>query len=314
MQTEQRAEGLRQDSRNGRRWGVILAGGDGKRLLPLTRKITGDDRPKQFCSVMGQETLLSQTRSRVSRMVHPDQTLFALTKAHERFYADEVATVAPARLLLQPENKGTAPAIACSLVRVLDADPEALVAFFPSDHHFANEEALDNHIESAYTLAECHSELVVLLGIAPEGPETGYGWIEPGPALPSPLPVSARRVSRFWEKPTEEMASTLVERGCLWNSFVMVGHVLAFIDLIRRTLPKLFASIESLRPSVGTAAAEAKLSDLYSGIRTTDFAREALSARPDDLAVLRGSGLGWSDLGEPRRVLSARRRHPVQTA
>ena len=97
-------------------------------------------------------------------MVHPDQTLFALTKAHERFYADEVATVAPARLLLQPENKGTAPAIACSLVRVLDAEPEALVAFFPSDHYFANEEALNNHIESAYTLAECHSELVVLLG------------------------------------------------------------------------------------------------------------------------------------------------------
>ena len=69
------------------RWGVILAGGDGKRLLPLTRRITGDERPKQFCAVVGRETLLDQTRNRVRRIVRPEHTAVVLTKAHERFYS-----------------------------------------------------------------------------------------------------------------------------------------------------------------------------------------------------------------------------------
>lgn len=222
MQTEQRAEKLSRDSQNGHRWGVILPGGDGKRLLPLTHKITGDDRPKQFCNVMDREKL-------------------------------------------------------------------------------------------GYALTEFHSELVILLGNAPEGLEAGYGWIEPGPALSNPLPVCARRVSRFRVKPSQAMVSTLLERGCLWNSFVMVGHVGAFIELVRRTLPKLLASIESLRPSLNTVAAEDELADLHSEISTADFAHEALSVRPDDLTVLCGFGLGWNDLGEPRRVLSARSQHPTQT-
>ncbi len=67
------------------RWGVILAGGDGKRLLPLTRRITGDDRPKQFCALTGGETLLDQTRRRVSRMVPEQQTLLVMTRTHEHF-------------------------------------------------------------------------------------------------------------------------------------------------------------------------------------------------------------------------------------
>src|SRR6266436_6080746 len=84
------------------RWGVILAGGDGKRLLPLTRRITGDDRPKQFCALTGGETLLDQTRRRVSAMIADRQTLFLLTQTHERFYANQLAGVAEERLLIQP--------------------------------------------------------------------------------------------------------------------------------------------------------------------------------------------------------------------
>src|ERR1035437_2832282 len=73
---------------SGHRWGVILAGGDGKRLLPLTRMIAGDDRPKQFCKVVGRETLLGQTQSRTWKLIAPEHTCAVVTKSHERFYAD----------------------------------------------------------------------------------------------------------------------------------------------------------------------------------------------------------------------------------
>jgi mannose-1-phosphate guanylyltransferase len=99
-------------------WGVILAGGDGKRLLPLTRRITGDERPKQFCCVIGRETLLHQTRIRVAGIVPPYQILVVLTKGHEPFYADQVDDLLAECLLIQPDNRGTAPAILYSLTRV----------------------------------------------------------------------------------------------------------------------------------------------------------------------------------------------------
>ena len=153
------------------RWGLILAGGDGKRLLPLTRRLTGDDRPKQFCAVVGNETLLQQTQRRVSRLVPRWRTLLMLTRAHEPFYADQVAGMPSSSVLIQPSNRGTAPAILYSLMRLREMDPKGIVAFFPSDHYFSDDEAFISHIDSAYTMASLRPEVVVLLGVTPETPE-----------------------------------------------------------------------------------------------------------------------------------------------
>src|SRR5574337_286960 len=91
------------------RWGVILAGGDGKRLLPLTRRIAGDNRPKQFCAIMDGETLLAQTRCRVKQMVQPRHTLLVVTETHECFYSEQLNDVPSDSLLVQPCNRGTTP-------------------------------------------------------------------------------------------------------------------------------------------------------------------------------------------------------------
>lgn len=294
------------------RWGAILAGGDGTRLLPLTRKIIGDDRPKQFCAIMGKETLLQQTQQRISRLVPQRRTLLVLTRTHERFYADQVSEMPASRLIVQPCNQGTAPAILYSLMRLRETDPQGIVAFFPSDHYFSDDEAFIGHIDSAYEAVVARPEVVILLGITAETPEVEYGWIEPGIPLGSPLPDSICRVSCFWEKPNATVASVLMERGCLWNSFIMVGRVYAFLQLIRRALPSLVEAFESIRPSFSKASERAALCDLYTSIRATNFSQDVLSLYPRNLAVLRGTGLGWSDLGEPSRVLSVLERKGVQ--
>ena len=296
----------------GHRWGVILAGGDGKRLLSLTRNISGDERPKQFCPVMSDQTLLQQTQRRISRLIDPQRTLVVLTRKHERFYGEQVAGIPLSRLLIQPSNQGTAPAILCSLLRLEEMDPDAIVAVFPSDHYYSDDEAFVNYIDAAYAAAASRPRVVILLGIPAETPEVEYGWIEPDVARDRSALDSVLPVKRFWEKPHQALASELMERGCLWNSFVMVGHIAAFLNLIRRSLPDLVTSFEPIRSSSMTGSGETTLDEIYARVRTTCFSHDVMAVRPQDLAVLRATGLGWSDLGEPGRVLSVRGRKGLQ--
>ena len=161
------------------RWASILAGGDGTQLLPLTRRIAGDDRPKQFCAVLGNETILQETQRRVSRLVRLWQTLLVLTRTHDPFYTGEVAGIPASRLLIQPSNQGTAPAILYSLMRLREMDPKAVVASFPSDHHFSDDEAFIGHIDSAYAAVASRPEMVILLGIRRRHRKSSMGGSSP---------------------------------------------------------------------------------------------------------------------------------------
>src|ERR1700686_4792702 len=96
-----------------RPWAVILAGGDGTRLQPLTRLISHDDRPKQFCPIFWGRTLLAQTRARLAHAIAPERTVYAVVKAHEHFYKSELDDVKPSGIGVQPTNRGTTAAIIC---------------------------------------------------------------------------------------------------------------------------------------------------------------------------------------------------------
>ena len=301
------------EPRQSERWAVILAGGDGTRLQSMTRTITGDDRPKQFVPVVGGSTLLDQTRSRVALSVSPARTLFVVTEKHRRFYQSLTQTVSQNLLLQQPANKGTAPAILYALLRVAVKSPKAIVALFPSDHYFADDEEFMSHIDLAFDALQLQPEKVTLLGITPSSPETEYGWIEPQQSIFGSLPRSITRVSRFWEKPDANVARSLMDQGCLWNSFVMVGRVDALLKMTRTALPELVSQFTSIMPTFETRAERKALHDLYSEVQDSNFSHEVLAARPEDLTVMRVGDVGWSDLGEPARVLATLAQMGVRT-
>ena len=284
------------------RWAVILAGGDGTRLQSMTRAITGDNRPKQFVSVIGGATLLDQTRRRVALSVIPSRTLIVVTQKHRPFYKSLAQQISPNLLLQQPTNKGTAPAILYSLLRVAQRSPKAIVALFPSDHYFADDEEFMSHIDTAFDAVQTQPETVTLLGITPTTAEKEYGWIEPQRSVLGSAVRSITRVERFWEKPGATLASSLMERGCLWNSFVMVGCVDALLRMTRAALPELWTAFET-----------ADVAEVYSRIKESNFSSEVLARRPQDLAVMRVGDVGWSDVGEPSRVLATLARLGVQS-
>jgi mannose-1-phosphate guanylyltransferase len=273
------------------------------RLKPLTRKIAGDERPKQFCSVLGKRTLLEETRSRVALEIVRERTLYVVNHAHEPYYGPILCSEPAANLAVQPSNRGTAPAILYSLMRIAAIDPEALVAFFPSDHYISDDEKFMSHIRTALNTASQQSDLVILLGLDPETPEVEYGWIEPS----EPIRRQSRiyGVRRFWEKPNQFLAQVLQLRGCLWNSFVMVGSVQALLGVIESAIPQLYDSFDRLPPFLGTQEEPRLIEKLYERIVEVNFSHQVLALRPERLAVLKVIGVRWNDLGEPKRVMAS---------
>jgi len=285
------------DPRHEHRWAVVLAGGDGKRLLGLSRIIAGDSRPKQFCRFFGNKSLLAHTRERIAPLFCADHTLFVLSRRHENYYREELEDVENRCLLAQPANRGTAAAITLTLQTVLRSDEEAVVAFFPSDHHYSNLTAFRATVDSALSLAPEYPHGVLLIGAEASHPEVEYGWIEPGRALVDSLTNPLHRVSRFWEKPRLEQAMALQARGCLWNTFVMIGLASAFFELIQTTQPQLLRRFEPIR-------CNRDLDVVYEAVEPVDFSQAVLSNLPQRLMVLGDRMSGWSDLGSPRRVLN----------
>lgn len=295
------------------RWAVILAGGDGTRLQSMTRAITGDSRPKQFVPIIGGSTLLNQTRRRVALSIEPSRTSIVVTQKHRRFYEPLTHEISPNLLVEQPVNKGTAPAILYALLRVAAKSPKAVVALFPSDHFFADDEEFMSHIDVAIDAVEIQPETVMLLGITATAPETEYGWIEPHASILANVQRSITRVSKFWEKPGLSLASSLMARGCLWNSFVMVGRIDALLKMTRAALPEMYAAFDAITPALETANEQQALAELYSQVEDSNFSHQVLAMRPEDLMVMRVGDVGWSDLGEPNRVLSTLARIGVQS-
>lgn len=228
-------------------------------------------------------------------MAAEDRTLFVVTRAHERYYSDALIDVPHSQVIVQPVNRGTGTAIACALLRIIRCDPDAVVAFFPSDHYYSDEGLFQSAVHSAVDIAAEHPESIVLLGAEATHPETGYGWIEPGPNPAWHPNGDVHLVNRFWEKPARETAQILQSRGCLWNTFAMAGRGSAFFGLLESAMPGLLRALE-----------DGNMEGPYlEGVPPVDFSQQVLASSTAQVLVVRmAAGAGWSDLGEPRSALA----------
>jgi mannose-1-phosphate guanylyltransferase len=275
-------------------WALVLAGGNGRRLQSVTRIIAGAPIPKQYCRIIGERSLLETTLHRIAPLVPPARTLVIVNQAHLRLARPQLASLPPANLLAQPRNLDTGPGILVSVLELARRDANAMVAIFPSDHHIRREAAFRRHVAEMVRLVERRPDRIALLGVRPDGPETGYGYIAPGPHVEGAGAVF--RVVAFHEKPTRARALQIVRRGGLWNSFVMVGRVGRLVDLLREIRPDDVARLAPLR--VGSQA----LTAAYDRLLPWNLSREFLTRIPQHLLVRRGDDLGWSDWGTPEAI------------
>ncbi len=277
---------------------VILAGGRGTRFWPRSRTRT----PKQLLNIAGKMTLLEQTVARLRPLI-PAQQIWTVTNAEQ---AAEVRKQMPAasrkRVLTEPVGRNTAAAIALAAVHVRHAaSGDALMAVLPADHFIAQADKYRKIVSVALEVAREPGRMVVL-GIPPTRPETGFGYVERlGEALaPASLPVFA--VRRFTEKPALAVAQEYVWSGNYqWNAGMFFWRVSTFLDILKSFLPKTHAALENLAASIGTRNYERKLRAIYPKLEniSVDYAIIEPATRQEGPArvFVIPAEIGWSDIG-----------------
>jgi len=276
-------------------WAIVLAAGEGTRLRELTTR-GGKATPKQFCSLRGGRSLLGDALARAARVVPKKRIVVVVAEEHREFWAHEFAALPPENVVVQPANKGTAAGILLPLSAVLERDPEAKVAVLPSDHFVAREYVLESSLRLALESLDELDDAITLLGITPDAPETGYGWI-----VPAQSQKILRPIERFVEKPEATLANQLFARGGVWNSFLFAARGASLLAHIERRIPALTTRFRSAF-AAGSSSRSARLAELYAGLDSHDFSRHVLEGSEERLRLEIVPPCGWTDLGTPARV------------
>ena len=279
---------------------VIIAGGKGTRFWPLSRS----RRPKQLLSILSPKTLIRETVDRVVPLSGPKQTLVVTVAEQMTGLTKELGMLPRGNFLAEPEGRNTAPCIGLAALEVMARDRDGIMVVLPADHWVADVGEFRRTLSAAVELASSGDKLVTI-GVRPDFPETGYGYIMKEKAFGKTAGGAAYQVKRFCEKPSMALARQLIRQGSLWNSGIFVWKAATLLELMRRYQPPIAACLAE----ISRAAKRQSLASPSRRLRQT-IVRE-YQKMPNisiDYAVLEKAGsegkvftleadFGWSDVG-----------------
>jgi mannose-1-phosphate guanylyltransferase len=281
-------------TKNANFYPVILAGGRGTRFWPLSRK----KRAKQLLMLDGRQSMIQQTVARLRPMA-PAKRFWIITNHDLRPRILRQLPKLPApQVLAEPAGRNTAPAIGLAAFLLLKTDPDGVIGMFPSDHVIADEKRYRHTLQRGIEIAST-GENIVVLGIRPTRPETGYGYVEAGAASDG----NVWRVRRFTEKPDDKTAAEFVAAGnYFWNSGMFLWSARTLANALREHLPKTAPLLEEIAAAFGTRKFAATFRRLYPKCEniSVDYAvLEPHSAKgePGGNMFCLPADFGWNDLG-----------------
>jgi mannose-1-phosphate guanylyltransferase len=265
---------------------VIMAGGSGTRFWPLSRTA----RPKQFLPLATNRPLIVETLARLKGVAPPKQTFVVCGAVHAPMVRKALPAVPKGNVLVEPEARNTAPAIALATAAVAHVDPHGILVVIPSDQHVSDVAAFQASVAEAVEVAK--QGHIVTLGIHPTRPETGYGYIQAGETLTG----TARRVSRFAEKPDRATAEQyLVSGEYLWNAGLFVFRADVMLEAFHHHMPELSQALEAIRAAWGTPKAAKVVAREFGNMPATSI-DYGIAEKASNIAVV-PSRCGWSDVG-----------------
>ncbi|MEX0308865.1 MAG: mannose-1-phosphate guanylyltransferase/mannose-6-phosphate isomerase [Tateyamaria sp.] len=267
---------------------ILLCGGSGTRLWPLSRK----SFPKQFTDIVGDESLFQASARRFTGAGFADPVV--ITGSDFRFIVTEQLEevgISAAGIMIEPEGRNTAPAAIAAALFAAQNDPDALILLVPSDHAVADPQAFCDAVAKGRVAAE--DGQIVTFGISPSRAETGYGWLEAGAATHD----GVHRLNRFIEKPDSARAADLFkDENNLWNAGVFLASAKTMIDAFRTHAPDILTTVEAAMGASAEDLAFTRIDpDLWASV-PEDSIDYAVMEKADNVSVVRFDG-HWSDLG-----------------
>ncbi|MCC7358460.1 MAG: mannose-1-phosphate guanylyltransferase [Anaerolineales bacterium] len=272
-------------------YAVILAGGGGTRLWPLSRQ----DQPKQSLPLLGEQTMFQIAVRRLAPLFPPERILVVTSARYAADLQRQAPEVPPANFISEPAPRGTAPAIALSAQVLQQRDPQAVMACLTADHYIGQEGRFRALLAAAAAVAQ--ADYLVTLGVTPTFPATGFGYIQRGAPLGDFGGFTVYRAERFKEKPAPSEAQALLADGLhSWNSGMFVWRTARILAEVERQLPTLHRVLQRF------AAQPENLPALWDGApnETIDY---GIMERAAGIAVIPADGLEWNDIGSWEALL-----------
>lgn len=263
---------------------ILLAGGAGSRLWPVSRELF----PKQFVSLLGGESLIQNTIKRLSPALDLQKVRVVCGKDHfdeTKKHLEAMGLTSEGKIFAEPCGRNTAPAILLAVLNITKTEEDAILLVFPADHVITNVEEYQKKLKTAISLAE--KDHIVTFGIKPNYPETGYGYIEGG----VPAEDGALKIKRFVEKPDEETARHYLEAGnFFWNSGMFAFKASVMIEEFKANAPNILEKMQNIVSKDNSAQSE-----LYEELPniSIDYAIMEKTGK----GVVLPSDFGWSDIG-----------------
>lgn len=268
-----------------------MAGGVGSRFWPLSRR----NKPKQFLDILGTGETLIQITFRRFKATCPKENIYVVTSADHKDLVLEQLDIDPMNILTEPFRRNTAPCLAYGTFRILKENPDAVVVVTPADHLIQKEEKFTEVILKSFEFAEDHDALVTL-GIKPDRPETGYGYIQADQKKPVKAYDGLLKVKTFTEKPDLDLARVFIESGDFyWNSGIFIWSLKSIMKAFEKYLPDMYSAFDEGRKLFGTKQESKFIGKTYTECKSISI-DYAIMEKADNVYVM-CTEIGWSDLG-----------------
>jgi mannose-1-phosphate guanylyltransferase len=250
---------------------------------------------------------MQEALQRAASIAPIQRTCSIVAAQHRRWWEAPLYHLPEENVIVQPENRGTAHGILLPLLHIVERDPNATVVLLPADHHVRDEVVMAQSLRKAAALATVNPDSIYLLGMEPDEPDTELGYIVPA----SGGRIVASKVLQFVEKPAIKQATALLDRGALWNVFIIAATARALLALYEKRFADTVMEMRGVVARDRSATLDAMAAfDLYQRLPNLDFSRDVLEGNESTLRVLPVPYCGWTDLGTPQRVAQTLQRLP----